>query len=92
MALQPTADDEEGESQGGSAYWRVDTKYNLSLENLGTFLHGNPHMLELRRHQKTEPLNHLSPYELKFKWDTPEDQSQSLSQAEPTSWAGAGSA
>ena len=46
MALQPIAEDEEGESQGDSAYWWVDTKLNLSLGDLGTFLCGHPHMLE----------------------------------------------
>ena len=46
MALQPIAEDEEGESQGGSAYWRVDMKHNLCLDDLGTFLEGIPRVLE----------------------------------------------
>ena len=52
----------------GQAYWRLDTKHNLSLEDIGTFLQGQRMVSDIWKRPKDRPETHLNPYEWTFKW------------------------
>ena len=53
----------------GQTYWRLDTKKNLSLAGIGTYLRMQPSVSELQEFEKETPQTHLNPYYWKFTWD-----------------------
>ena len=53
----------------GQTYWRLDTKKNLSLADIGTYLRMQPPVSELHQFEKEKPQTHLNPYYWKFTWD-----------------------
>ena len=53
----------------GQTYWRLDTKKNLSMVDIGVYLKMQPSVSEWHQFQKDKPEQHLNPYNWKFNWD-----------------------
>ena len=45
----------------GQTYWRLDTKKNLSLADIGTYLRMQPPVSELHEFENEKPQTHLNP-------------------------------